>query len=157
MKVGVVSVQGAFPEHIKSFRQAMSNLGLEGEVVTVRRRKDIDGVDCLVLPGGESTAISKLLRRFELFETMREMVESGVPIMGTCAGCVLLAKEGGEEVNRTGTVLLGLMDMEVRRNAFGRQRESFETNLDIKGIDTPFQAVFIRGPVIERVWGDAEV
>ena len=78
-------------------------------------------------------------------------------MMGTCAGCVLLAKEGDDEVERTDTKLLGLMDMGVDRNAFGRQRESFEAPLEIKGLDSPFPGVFIRGPVIRRVWGKCEV
>ncbi len=156
MRAGVVSVQGAFPEHIDTFNRAMKALGIDGKTVSVRRKRDLEGVDCLALPGGESTTISKLLRRFDLFDDLMEMGESGVPVMGTCAGCVLLSKEGDEQVIRTGTELLGLMDISVRRNAFGRQRESFEAMLDVKGLESPFPSVFIRAPVIERVWGDCQ-
>lgn len=154
MKAGVVSVQGAFPEHINTFNRAFASLGIKGETVPIRRRKDLDGVDCLALPGGESTTISKLLKRFEIFQDLVEMGESGVPIMGTCAGLVLLSKGGDEQVRSTGTELLGLMDMRVKRNAFGRQRESFEANIEIEGLTSPFPAIFIRAPVIEEVWGE---
>jgi 5'-phosphate synthase pdxT subunit len=156
MKAGVISVQGAFPEHIVTFKRAFSALGLEGEAITVRRREDLNGVECIALPGGESTTISKLLKRFELFDELVEMGESGVPIMGTCAGCVLLSRKGDELVEKTGTQLLGLMDMSVKRNAFGRQRESFEAMLEVKGLNSPFPAVFIRAPAIESVWGCCE-
>ncbi len=157
MKVGVVSVQGAAPEHLRTFKRAMEVKGMEGEVVFVRREKDLDGVRCLALPGGESTTISKLLHRFDIFQRIIELGEKGVPIMGTCAGCILLAKEGGEEVERSETKLMGMMDMAVKRNAFGRQKESFEAPLEVKGLDGPFPAVFIRAPAITEVWGDCEV
>lgn len=153
MKAGVISVQGASPEHMEAFRKAFKDLGLSGEVIAIRRPADLEGVDCLAIPGGESTTISKLLQRFDLFDRILELAESGTPIMGTCAGCVLLAKEGDEEVRKTRTKLLGLMDMAVKRNAYGRQRESFEAIVDIQGLDGQFPAVFIRAPVIERVWG----
>jgi 5'-phosphate synthase pdxT subunit len=157
MRAGVISVQGAFPEHIDAFNRAIAQLGLNGEAVAVRRRSNLRSVECLVLPGGETTTISKLLKRFSLFEEVVEMGKSGVPIMGTCAGCVLLSKRGDMQVEQTGTELLGLMDMSVRRNAFGRQRESFEVMLEIKGLESPFPAVFIRAPVIEEVNGDCEI
>ncbi|WP_019176350.1 pyridoxal 5'-phosphate synthase glutaminase subunit PdxT [Methanomassiliicoccus luminyensis] len=157
MKAGVVSVQGAAPEHVRALQQAMAGLGVKGAVVSVRRPSDLEEVSCLVIPGGESTTISKLLRRFELHDRIVRMAEEGVPMMGTCAGCVLLAKEGDAEVEKTGTRLLGLMDMGVDRNAFGRQRESFEAPLDIAGLEAPFPGVFIRGPVIRKVWGDCKV
>jgi pyridoxal 5'-phosphate synthase pdxT subunit len=156
MKIGVISVQGAYPEHIGAVRASLALLGRDGDAVTVRRPKDLDGVDAVIIPGGESTTISKLLVRFGLHEPIRDMARAGVPIMGTCAGCILLAKEGGDEIAATETTLLGLMDMEVDRNAFGRQRESFETPLTIKGMDKPFPAVFIRAPLIKRVWNGCE-
>ncbi|MCU0861744.1 MAG: pyridoxal 5'-phosphate synthase glutaminase subunit PdxT [Methanomassiliicoccales archaeon] len=157
MRIGVVSVQGAFPEHISSSVQAMRRMGVEGEAVPVRRSKDLEGVDALIIPGGESTTIAKLLWRFHLSQRLLEMAEEGVPIMGTCAGLVLLAKEGDDQVQKTETRLLGLMDMAVDRNAFGRQRESFEAELEIDGLDKPFPAVFIRAPVITRVWGGCRI
>jgi pyridoxal 5'-phosphate synthase pdxT subunit len=157
MKLGVVSVQGAFPEHIVSSGKAMRRLGVKGEAKPVRRLSDLEGVDVVIIPGGESTTIAKLLWRFGLHHRLVEMAGQGVPIMGTCAGLVLLAKEGDDQVQKTETRLLGLMDMAVDRNAFGRQRESFEAELDIEGLDSPFPAVFIRAPVITRIWGDCVV
>jgi 5'-phosphate synthase pdxT subunit len=157
MKLGVVSVQGAFPEHIVSCAKAMRKLGVKGEARPVRRLSDLEGMDAVIIPGGESTTIAKLLWRFDLHQRLVEMAGEGVPIMGTCAGLVLLAKEGDEQVEKTETRLLGLMDMAVDRNAFGRQRESFEAELEIEGLESPFPAVFIRAPVITRVWGDCHV
>ncbi len=157
MKAGVISVQGAAPEHVLALRKALSNLKLEGEAVSVRKPSDLEDVSCLIIPGGESTTISKLLHKFGIFDKIVRMAREGVPIMGTCAGCVLLAKEGDEKVAKTGTELLGLMDMAVERNAFGRQRESFETQLSIKGLEGPFPGVFIRAPIITRIWGGCEV
>lgn len=156
MIAGVISVQGAAPEHVHALQDAMAGLGLHGEVIAVRRPEQLASVSCVVIPGGESTTISKLLLRLGLYDPMVRMGEEGVPILGTCAGCVLLAREGDDEVERTGTALLGLMDMKVDRNAFGRQRESFEAPLDIKGMNAPFPGVFIRGPIIERTWGRCE-
>ena len=157
MKLGVVSVQGAFPEHLVSSGKAMRRLGVKGEAKPVRRLSDLEGVDAVIIPGGESTTIAKLLWRFGLHQRLVEMAGQGVPIMGTCAGLVLLAKEGDDQVQKTETRLLGLMDMAVDRNAFGRQRESFEAELDIEGLDSPFPAIFIRAPVITRTWGDCRV
>ncbi len=156
MKAGVVSVQGAVPEHLSILNAAFEKLGVSGKAVTVRREKDLESVHCLVIPGGESTTISRLLVRFGLFDRIVRMGREGVPIMGTCAGCILLAEEGDPEVERTDTRLLRLIKMQVNRNAFGRQRESFEARLRVKGLDEPFPAVFIRAPVITRVWGGCE-
>jgi len=157
MKVGVISVQGAVPEHLHMSQRAMGAMGRKGEAIAVRRLDDLRSVDCLIIPGGESTTISKLLRKFDLFEEIVAMGMDGVPIMGTCAGCVLLAKKGGEQAERTGTELLGLMDMSVDRNAFGRQRDSFEAPLEIEGLDSPFPGVFIRAPLITGTWGSCRV
>jgi len=156
MKAGVIAVQGAAPEHVRAMESAMAELGKSGTVITVRRPEELEQVSCLVIPGGESTTISKLLLRSGLFDRIIKRAEEGMPIMGTCAGCVLLAKEGDDEVRRTGTRLLGLMDMAVDRNAFGRQRDSFEAPIEIKGMNGPFPGVFIRGPVIRKVWSGCE-
>jgi 5'-phosphate synthase pdxT subunit len=153
MRAGVLFLQGAAPEHVQALNSAFNELGVEGTTSPVRKRKDLEGLDCLVIPGGESTTISKLMRRFEIFDEVVRMAGAGVPIMGTCAGCVLLSKEGDEQVSRTETELLGLMDMQVDRNAYGRQRESFEVALRVEGLYDPFPAVFIRAPVIKKVWG----
>lgn len=157
MKAGVIAVQGAAPEHVRALESALAELGKSGSVITVRKPQELEQVSCVVIPGGESTTISKLLLRSGLHDLIVKRAEEGMPIMGTCAGCVLLAKEGDDEVKRTGTELLGLMDMAVDRNAFGRQKESFEAPLDIRGMSEPFPGVFIRGPVIRRVWNGCEV
>jgi len=157
LKVGVIAVQGAVSEHLEAFERAFHDFGRKGQAVAVRRLKDLDGVQALAIPGGESTTISKLLIRSGLFDQIVKRAGEGMPVLGTCAGLVLLASEGDDEVKRTGTRLLGLMDMAVDRNAFGRQKESFEADISIglPGPDfkTPFPAVFIRAPAITRVWG----
>ena len=155
MRIGVIGVQGDVSEHVDSVARAMHEAGKPGEAVSVRRREDLDRVDALTIPGGESTTISKLLVQLGLFdEIVRRATDEAMPIMGTCAGCILLAKDAGVQADKTKTRLLGLMDMAVDRNAFGRQRESFEANLEIEGMEKPFHCVFIRAPAILRTWGD---
>ncbi|HLB67263.1 MAG TPA: pyridoxal 5'-phosphate synthase glutaminase subunit PdxT [Thermoplasmata archaeon] len=153
MRVGVVGVQGDVSEHVDAVRRAIRSGGFSADAIAVRRLSDLQRVDALTIPGGESTTISKLLVKFGLFEEVHRRAEAGMPILGTCAGCILLAKEGDDEVSKTGTTLLGLMDMAVDRNAFGRQRESFEADLDVTILDRPFHGVFIRAPAITRTWG----
>lgn len=154
MRVGVIGVQGDVSEHVDAVARAMQEYGYSGEAIAVRRREDLDRIDGLTIPGGESTTISKLLVKLNLFdEIVRRATEEHMPIMGTCAGCILLSKDAGTQAERTRTKLLGLMDMSVDRNAFGRQRESFEARLDVEGLDSPFPCVFIRAPAILRTWG----
>jgi pyridoxal 5'-phosphate synthase pdxT subunit len=156
MKIGVISVQGAFPEHINATERALAKTGIGGTVLSVRRAEQLDQVDAVIIPGGESTTISRLLVRFGLHQRIVQLANDGIPILGTCAGLVLLAKEGDGQVEKTDTKLLGLMDMSVDRNAFGRQRESFEAELDVQGFEKPFPAIFIRAPLITRVWGKCQ-
>jgi 5'-phosphate synthase pdxT subunit len=148
MKIGVLAAQGAFVEHLEVLRQ------LKVEACPVRLPRDLDGVDGLIIPGGESTSISKLMLTYHLMDGVKNLAESGLPVFGTCAGMILLAGQiSGSEVTP-----LGLMDIVVGRNAFGRQRESFETELAIPVLgEKPFPAVFIRAPVIKEVNGKAEV
>ena len=157
IKVGVIAVQGAVSEHLEAFERAFHDSGRKGRAVPVRRFRDLDGVQALAIPGGESTTISKLLVRSGLFDEIIKRAGKGMPVLGTCAGLVLLASEGDDEVKRTGTRLLGLVDMAVDRNAFGRQKESFEAEIpvDLPGAEwkRPYPAVFIRAPAITRVWG----
>src|SRR5438034_4920782 len=154
MRIGVIGVQGDVSEHVDSVARAMHEAGKPGEAVSVRRREDLDRVDALTIPGGESTTISKLLVQLGLFdEIVRRATDEAMPIMGTCAGCILLAKDAGVQADKTKTRLLGLMDMAVDRNAFGRQRESFEGEVDVTILDKPFRGVFIRAPEILRTWG----
>jgi 5'-phosphate synthase pdxT subunit len=156
MRIGVLGLQGAFSEHVEATRQALQNLGIEGSVATVRRREELASLDGLIMPGGESTTISKLLRAFDLHDLLVERAtKEDFPILGTCAGMILLAKEGDGQVAKTETRLLGLMDMAVNRNAFGRQRESFEADLQLRGVgEVP--GVFIRAPAVIRTWGACE-
>ena len=141
-----------------AMRRAMEAMECPGDVIEIRKVKEFERVHGAILPGGESTTIYRLLRDFELFEPLRRRVLiEKIPVLGTCAGMVLLACEGDEQVERSGTKLLGLVDAKVCRNAFGRQRESFEAPVVIEGMEEPFPAVFIRAPAYERVWGDAKV
>jgi len=148
--VGVLALQGDVREHVHA-------LEAEGaRAVPVRRNSELDAVDALVLPGGESTTIDKLLRAFELFEPLRARLRSGMPAYGSCAGMILLADrvEGGIEGQQT----LGGVDVTVRRNAFGRQVDSFETDLTLDGVDDgPLHAVFIRAPWVQEVGPGATV
>ncbi len=156
IRIGVVGLQGDVEEHVHAFHRAFSELGIKGEAIWARRPPDMERIDGIALPGGESTTISKLLTRFQLRDIIKEMAGQGAPILGTCAGCVLLAKKGDELVERTRTELLSLMDMAVDRNAFGPQRESFEADVEIEGIG-PYPGVFIRAPLITETWGDCRV
>jgi 5'-phosphate synthase pdxT subunit len=156
LRIGVIGLQGDVEEHILAFRRAFDAFGIKGEAVWARRPPDLEGIDGIALPGGESTTISKLITTFKLRDVIIEKAAEGAPILGTCAGCVLLAKEGDELVKRTRTELLGLMDMSVDRNAFGPQRESFEAPVNIREMED-YPGVFIRAPLITNVWGECRV
>ncbi|MNJ44682.1 Glutamine amidotransferase subunit PdxT [compost metagenome] len=147
MKVGVLALQGAVSEHIRS----IESTGAEG--VAVKQPEQLLDVDGLIIPGGESTTIGKLMRKYGFIEAVRQFSSEGKPLFGTCAGLIVMAKEieGGEEPH------LGVMDISVSRNAFGRQRESFETDLEVKGLEEPLRAVFIRAPLITAVGDGVEV
>jgi pyridoxal 5'-phosphate synthase pdxT subunit len=149
-KVGVLALQGAVREHVR----ALTDLG--AHAVEVRTVEDLSGVDSLILPGGESTTMSLLLESSGLFEPVAERLADGMPAFGTCAGMILLASDvlDGRPDQRS----FGAIDLAVRRNAFGRQVDSFETALDVDGVTgEPFDAVFIRAPFVERAGDDVEV
>ncbi len=150
MRVGVLALQGAFIEH----EHVLARLGVQP--VEVRLPEHLEGLAGLIIPGGESTTIGLLAQKWGLLEPLREFARSGRPLWGTCAGMILLAKEVVDGV--PGQPILGLMDITVRRNAFGRQVDSFEADLAVPVLgDLPFHAVFIRAPVIERVEAGVEV
>lgn len=149
MRVGVLALQGAFREHV----MALEALG--AEVVAVRLPAQLEGCSGLVIPGGESTAIGKLMRTYGFYEAVRERAAEGLAVWGTCAGAILIAREILDAL--PDQEALGLMDIGVRRNAFGRQVDSFEVALDFDGLDEPYAAVFIRAPWMERVGGGVEV
>ena len=148
VRIGVLAVQGAFAEHIQLLRQ----LGVEA--VPVRLPGDLEELSGIILPGGESTTMRKLINHWGLREPILDLARKGAPVFGTCAGMILLSKEisdGDEPV-------LPLLDIDVRRNAFGRQLESFESELDVPILgDTPLHAVFIRAPIVERVGPDVDI
>jgi pyridoxal 5'-phosphate synthase pdxT subunit len=148
MKIGVLALQGAFAEHVAALRA----IGVEA--VEVRLPEQLDDVDGLIIPGGESTTMRNLIRRWNMREPILALAERGAPLFGTCAGMIVLSKqiEGGEEP------ILPLLDVTVERNAFGRQLDSFETELSVPLLgDMPVHAVFIRAPVIESVGPDVDV
>jgi 5'-phosphate synthase pdxT subunit len=148
VKIGVLALQGAFREHLRM----LGAIGVEG--VEVRLPEDLDGVHGLILPGGESTTMRRLVRRWGLASPSLDLARSGAPIFGTCAGMIVLGKAiaGGEEP------VLPLLDVVVERNAFGRQLDSFETDLDVPVLgERPVHAIFIRAPIIEDVGPDVDV
>jgi 5'-phosphate synthase pdxT subunit len=151
MKIGVLALQGAFIEHMSVIRQ------LGEEAVPVRLPRELDGLGGLIIPGGESTSILHLMRSYNLIEPLRKVARSGFPVLGTCAGMICLAKEVSNS-DSSNLETLALMDVKVRRNAFGRQVDSFETELLVPALDDePFAAVFIRAPVIEEAGPQVEV
>ena len=140
-KIGVLALQGAFAEHIALL------LRLDAEAFSIRLPRELEGLDGLVIPGGESTTISKLMGEYDFMTPLSRLCSEGFPIMGTCAGMILLSKKMVD----LGVEPLGAMDIEVRRNAFGRQVDSFEADLEIPAIGEPrFHGVFIRAPFIQR-------
>ncbi|MFS0725024.1 pyridoxal 5'-phosphate synthase glutaminase subunit PdxT [Paenibacillus sp. 1P07SE] len=147
MKIGVLALQGAVAEHMKSITLA------GGEPVAVKRTEQLQELDGLIIPGGESTVIGRLMRKYEFVDALHDFAAQRKPMFGTCAGMIVLAEriEGQEEAH------LKLMDMTVARNAFGRQRESFETDLSVQGIDETVRAVFIRAPLVTAVGPEVEV
>ena len=151
-KVGVLALQGDTREHLAALAEAGA------QTCTVRRRSELDSVDALVIPGGESTTMSLLLREFDLLEPLRDRIAAGMPAYGSCAGMILLASEildAGAPGRQASA--LGAIDMTVRRNAFGRQVDSFEADIDFRGLDGPAHAVFIRAPWVERVGAEVDV
>ncbi|WP_346667284.1 pyridoxal 5'-phosphate synthase glutaminase subunit PdxT [uncultured Desulfovibrio sp.] len=145
--IGVLALQGAFREHAA----AVSRLG--ADVRELRQRSHLDGIDALILPGGESTVMGKLLTELGMLEPVRERIAAGMPIYGSCAGLILLC----ETIEASDQPRIGLLHASVRRNAFGRQADSFETDLAVAGLDAPLRAVFIRAPLITAVGPDVEV
>ncbi len=156
MKIAVIDVQGDVEEHVIISNKALEKLGIKGEAFATSSKEEVAEADAIILPGGESTTISKLIHKKSIADEIKKAYKQGKPIMGTCAGCILLAKHGDEQVAKTKTKLLGLVDMKVKRNAFGRQRESFQVKLNIKNIGE-FEAVFIRAPAILEVGKNVEV
>jgi 5'-phosphate synthase pdxT subunit len=149
-RIGILAFQGDFREHAR----AVERLGAESRLVRLPR--DLEGVDALILPGGESTVMGKLMMAYDVVEPLRKLLAQGMPAWGTCAGMILLSRETDNAL--AGQPLLASINMRTRRNAFGAQRESFETMLTIPAIGPePYHMVFIRGPVVEEVGEGVEV
>ncbi|WP_462424192.1 pyridoxal 5'-phosphate synthase glutaminase subunit PdxT [Fusobacterium ulcerans] len=147
MKIGILALQGAFQEH----KNILDSLNIDNCLVKTKEQlKDIDGI---ILPGGESTAMGKLLRDFDILEPLKEKIKNGFPVFGTCSGMILLA----EKLSNSEVVHLGVMGIEVKRNAYGRQLGSFETLGDFKGIDKKVKMVFIRAPYVENIKEGVEI
>lgn len=147
MKIGVLAMQGAYEEHISILK------GLEVDTVEIRNREDLKDIDGLIIPGGESTTMGKLIKTLDIYDYLKGKIEGGLPVWGTCAGMILLARS----IYKEDTKHLVTMDIEVRRNAYGRQLGSFETKSFIKGIGDDVHMVFIRAPYIESVGNKVEV
>ncbi|MFC3212173.1 pyridoxal 5'-phosphate synthase glutaminase subunit PdxT [Planomicrobium okeanokoites] len=146
-RIGVLALQGAVREHLLAIEACGA------KAVPIKKPAELIGLDALVLPGGESTAMRRLIERYRFIDPLREFAKTGKPMLGTCAGLILLAREveGYDEPH------LGVMDVKVERNSFGRQIDSFEADLEIKGFDASFNAVFIRAPHIISAGPDTEV
>jgi pyridoxal 5'-phosphate synthase pdxT subunit len=150
--IGVLALQGAFFEHVNRLRE------IGADAVEVRQPADLEGVDALIIPGGESTTIGRLMDWYDLKEPVTQMARDGKPIWGTCAGMILLAKEVDQDSRAQHQPLLGLMDITVRRNAFGSQLDSFEANLEMPEVSPePVPTVFIRAPIVSSVGPEVTV
>lgn len=149
LPVGVLSLQGDFREHLQVFQR----LGINAQ--PVKRVSELSSISGLVIPGGESTTIGKLSRIFELFDPIKNIIEDGLPVFGTCAGLIMLADEITDGIN--GQETFGGLDVVVQRNAFGNQTESFEVDLEFRGIAGAVHAAFIRAPIITRVGDSAQI
>lgn len=148
--IGVLALQGDVAEHMRALEKSGAR------AVSVRRERELDGLDGLIIPGGESTAISNLMLSFGLYEPLKARIDAGLPVWGTCAGMIMLASQilDGREDQKS----FAAIDMTVRRNAFGRQVDSYEENLNVDSVEGgPFHAVFIRAPWVERIGEGVEV
>ena len=148
-RIGVLALQGAFAAH----QQRFADIGLDAP--TVRSRAELDEVDALVIPGGESTTMSHLMRTNDLFDPLAERIGAGLPVFGTCAGMIMCSTEVLD--GRPDQRAFGAVDLTVRRNGYGRQLASFEADIEVAGLGSPFHAVFIRAPLVERRAPDVEV
>lgn len=153
LQAGVIAVQGDVSEHADAIRQAAESHGETAEVVEIRDAGIVPDCDLLLMPGGESTTISRLLAREGIDEEIEAHVAAEKPVLATCAGLIVASRDAGDERVET----LGILDATVDRNAFGRQVDSFEAPLDVDGLDNPFPAVFIRAPLIRDVGDDVRV
>ena len=159
LKVGVLAIQGDVQENLLSTKKALEELNLDGNVIDVKTAQDIENLDGLIIPGGESTTIGQLSLVNSSLKVMKEKIEKGMPVLGICAGMILLSKTADDRVvGKTNQPLLDLLDVKLERNSFGRQRESFEADVSMDSINIPkFRGVFIRAPSVSDAGSDVQV
>ena len=159
INVGVLSIQGDVQENLLSTKSALDELGIDGKVTDVKTPEDISQLDGLIIPGGESTTIGQLSLVNGSMKVLKEKIENGMPVLGICAGMILLSKTANDRVvGKTDQPLLDILDIKLERNSFGRQKESFEADLSMDSLDIPkFNGVFIRAPSVSYVGSDVEV
>jgi 5'-phosphate synthase pdxT subunit len=159
LTVGVLSVQGDVHENILSLRSAINDLGIDAKAVEVKTPDEISSLDGLIIPGGESTTIGHLSLANGLLKVLKEKIESGMPVLGICAGMIMLSKTASDKVvGKTDQPLLDILDIKLERNSFGRQKQSFEANISLDSVNiSKFNGVFIRAPSVSEVGSDVEV
>jgi len=154
INAGVLNIQGDVDEHVYMLKKLYAEMKIDGEIRKVKSKDDLKNLNALIIPGGESTTIQRLLKSTGMFDVVREKALNGeLGVMGTCAGAILVSKDTGD----SRVTPLGLIDIKVKRNAYGRQYSSFQVDVEIKGLDKPFPSVFIRAPIIESVGSDVEI
>ena len=149
MKIAIISLQGAFEEHADILKKTSKELNIDCAITLAKTRKDLDGAQGIIIPGGESTTINKLLTETGMDKEIIRLAKKDIPILATCAGMIIISSTGDDQCKKTGK-LLGLIDMTVNRNAFGTQKHSFEKELEIKGIGK-VNAIFIRAPAVTKI------
>jgi len=159
LTVGVLAIQGDVQENLISTETALKESGIEGKVVDVKTADDVSKLDGLIIPGGESTTIGQLSLVNSSLKIIKEKIENGMPVLGICAGMILLAKTADDRVmGKTGQPLLDLVEIKIERNSFGRQKESFEAEISMNSIKIPkFNGVFIRAPAVSEIGSDVEI
>ena len=159
LNIGVLAIQGDVQENLLSTKKALEELNLDGNVIDVKTAEDIENLDGLIIPGGESTTIGQLSMVNSSLKVMKEKIEKGMPVLGICAGMILLSKTADDRVvGKTNQPLLDLLDVKLERNSFGRQRESFEADVSMDSINIPkFRGVFIRAPSVSDAGSDVQV
>lgn len=159
LNVGVLAIQGDVQENLLATKKALEELNLDGTVIVVKTAQDIETIDGLIIPGGESTTIGQLSLVNSSLKVMKEKIEKGIPVLGICAGMILLSKTADDRVvGKTNQPLLDLLDVKLERNSFGRQRESFEADISMDSINIPkFRGVFIRAPSVSEAGSDVQV
>lgn len=159
LNVGILAIQGDVQENLLATKKALEELNLDGTVIDVKTAQDIENLDGLIIPGGESTTIGQLSLVNSSLKVMKEKIEKGMPVLGICAGMILLSKTADDRVvGKTNQPLLDLLDVKLERNSFGRQRESFEADISMDSINIPkFRGVFIRAPSVSEAGSDVQV